>query len=106
MTTLDILKKKYVVVSLGGGAFLNKNIRNEILKNHHSIWLKLNSDLIIKRVKNSTKRPLAFNISNNNLKKMIKDRSKYYSKSLYKIDCNNKTKKEIVDEVLNIYEKN
>ena len=58
-TTLDILKKKHIVVSLGGGAFLNKNIRNEILKNHHSIWLKLNSNLIIKRIKNSTKRPLA-----------------------------------------------
>ena len=37
---------------------------------------------------------------------MIKDRSKYYSKSLFKIDCNDKTKKEIVDEVLNIYEAN
>ena len=32
--TLNILKKNNIVIALGGGAFLNKNIRNEILKNH------------------------------------------------------------------------
>ena len=35
---------------------------------------------------------------------MIKKRSKYYSKALFKINCNNKTKKEIVDKILDIYE--
>ena len=39
--TLNILKKNNIVIALGGGAFLNKNIRNEILKNHFSFWLKL-----------------------------------------------------------------
>ena len=35
--TLKILKQKQkVVVSLGGGAFLNKNIQREILNNHIS----------------------------------------------------------------------
>ena len=86
--TLNILKKNNIVISLGGGAFLNKNIRNEILKNHFSFWLKLESDILIKRIKNSTKRPLAYNISDIELKNMIKERSKIYSKALYKINCN------------------
>ena len=105
-TTLNILKKNNIVIALGGGAFLNKNIRNEILKNHFSFWLKLESDILIKRIKNSTKRPLAYNISDIELKNMIKERSKIYSKALYKIDCNNLSKTEIINKVINIYETN
>ena len=105
-TTLNILKKNNIVIALGGGAFLNKNIRNEILKNHFSFWLKLESDILIKRIKNSSKRPLAYNISDIELKNMIKVRSKIYSKALYKINCNNLNKTEIVNKIINIYETN
>ena len=104
--TLNILKKNNIVISLGGGAFLNKNIRNEILKNHFSFWLKLESDILIKRIKNSTKRPLAYNISDIELKNMIKERSKIYSKALYKINCNKLNKTEIMNKIINIYETN
>ena len=104
--TLNILKKNNIVIALGGGAFLNKNIRNEILKNHFSFWLKLESDILIKRIKNSTKRPLAYNISDIDLKNMIKERSKIYSKALYKINCNKLSKTEIVNKIINIYETN
>ena len=34
--TIDTLKKKNIVLALGGGSFLNKNIRSKILKNHLS----------------------------------------------------------------------
>ena len=104
--TLNILKKKKIVIALGGGAFLNKNIRNEVLKNHFSFWLKLEDSMLIKRIKNSTKRPLAFNISDIELKNMIKERSKIYSKALYKINCNNLNKTEIINKIINIYETN
>ena len=103
-TTLDILKKKRGIIALGGGAFINKSIRSEVLNNHLSFWLKVDSDIILNRIKNSIKRPLASNATNNDLKRMIKKRSKYYSKALFKINCNNKTKKEIVDKILDIYE--
>ncbi len=104
--TLDILKKRRIVIALGGGAFINKNIRNEILKNHHSFWLKLNSDILIKRIKSSIKRPLAYNTSNIDLKNMIKDRTKYYEKALFKIDCDDLSKKEVINKFLDIYEVN
>ena len=104
--TLDILKKKGIVIALGGGAFINKNIRKEVLKNHQSFWLKLNSEILIKRIKTSVKRPLAYNTSVADLKNMIKDRTKYYEKALFKINCDELTKKEITDKILNIYENN
>ena len=50
-TTLEILKKKNVVIALGGGAFINANIRREVLKNHMSFWLKLDDITILKRIK-------------------------------------------------------
>ena len=40
--TLRVLKTNSIVVSLGGGAFVNKVIRKEILKNHISFWLNWN----------------------------------------------------------------
>ena len=104
--TLKILKKKQVVISLGGGAFLNENIKNEILKNHLSFWLKLDNKTLIKRIKFSHKRPIAYKLSNNEITNLIKIRSNFYSKALYKINCNNLSKFEVMTKVLNLYETN
>ena len=104
--TLKILKKKDVVIAIGGGAFLNKNIRTEIITNHFSFWLKWNSEILIKRIINSPKRPIAFNSTKSELFDIIKKRSNYYSKAMYKINCNNLTKTEITQKILNIYENN
>jgi len=104
--TLDILKKKNNIISLGGGAFLNNNIRKEIVSNHISIWLDWNIKTLINRINKSSKRPLAFNINKDALKKKKKKRSNIYSKAMYKINCNKLTKIEVLRESLRIYENN
>ena len=104
--TLNLLKKKNVIIALGGGTFLNKNVRNEILKNHVSFWLNLNNRILIRRIKKNSKRPLAINATLDDLNKLIKKRSNIYSKALYKVNCDNLTKIEISNKVLNIYETN
>ena len=91
-------------MSLGGGAFINKVVRKEILKNHISFWLNWSNEILLNRIKNSKKRPLAFNSSENEIIDLIKKRSNIYSKALYKIECDNLTKNEIVKEILKIYE--
>ena len=103
-TTFKILKKKWVVISLGGGAFINKNIREEILKNHSSFWLNWNSKTLIQRIKNNTKRPIALKSSTNELVDLIKKRSAIYSKSKHKINCEQLSKNEIVSKIIDIYE--
>ena len=103
-TTLKILKKKWIVVSLGGGAFINKKIREEILKNHLSFWLNWNSKTLIQRIKKNIKRPIALKSSTSELIDLIKKRSIVYSKSKYKINCEKLSKNEIVNEIINFYE--
>ena len=102
--TLKKLKLSSTVISLGGGAFTNKNIRNEVLKDHLSFWLNWSNDILLNRIKNSKKRPLALSSTDNELIDLIKKRSKIYSKAIYEIKCDNLTKNEIVNKILKIYE--
>ena len=104
--TLKLLKDKRKIISLGGGGFLNNNIRREILKNNLSFWLSWKSSTIIKRVYGSKKRPIAFSLNENDLKKLINDRSKIYSKAKFKINCETLTKNMIVNQIIDLYEKN
>ncbi len=104
--TLKKLKLKSTVISLGGGAFANNNIRKEILKNHLSFWLNWEDKTLLNRIKNSRKRPLAINATDTELIDLIKKRSNIYSKASYEIKCDNLTKSEIVNKILEIYETN
>ena len=97
---LKILKKNKIVISLGGGTFMNKKVRREILTNHMSFWLQWDDKTLIERIKNSIKRPIAIQSSNDELLELIKKRSSIYSKARYKINCNNLTKLEIVEKVM------
>ena len=104
--TLKLLESNKKIISLGGGGFINDNIRNEVLLNHISFWLNWDNTTLIKRIKSSKKRPIAFNTSKNEIKKLISDRSKIYSMANYKINCEKFSKNEIVKKILDIYEKN
>jgi shikimate kinase len=103
-STLKKLKFNSTVISLGGGAFANKNIRKEVLKNNISFWLNWDYKILLNRIKNSKKRPLAFNSTENELIDLIKKRSSIYSKALYEIKCDKLSKNEIANKILEIYE--
>jgi len=104
--TLKCLKKIKNVVSLGGGGFINTKIREEILANHFSFWLSWDESTLIKRIKDSKKRPLAFNSTNQELRTIIKSRSKIYSDAQFKINCNKLAKTQIIKKIIKIYEHN
>jgi len=104
--TLKSLKKNKSVISLGGGGFLNTKIREEILANHFSFWLNWEESILIKRIKDSEKRPIAFKSTNLEISAIIKKRSKIYTNAQFKVDCNKLTKTKIVQKVIKIYELN
>jgi len=103
---LKLLKSKKKIVSLGGGAFLNKNIRKEVLENSVSFWLNWKSSTIIKRIYKNNKRPIAFHSSKNYLRKIISERSRIYSEAKFKINCESFSKNMIVNKIIDLYEKN
>ena len=101
--TLKSLSLSKNVIALGGGAFLNEKIRKEVITNNYSVWLNCDSKTLISRLKNNKKRPLALNIPDNELLELISKRSKIYSKSQFKINCNKLTKNEIVKKIIDLY---
>ena len=104
--TLKILNSEKNIIALGGGAFINKNIRKEVLSKNLSFWLQWSNSTIIKRISNNKKRPLAFRASNFEINELILSRSKIYAEANYKINCEKLTKNMIVKKIIEIYEKN
>ena len=98
--TLKYLNQKRAVISLGGGAFLNDFIRKNVLKNSISIWLNWDSNTLIKRIKNSNKRPITLSLNKFDIEKLIEERNKIYSKALFKLDCENLKKDEITNYII------
>ena len=105
--TLNVLKSKNSIISLGGGSWLNEKIRKETnINNNVSFWLNWDTSIILERIKKNNKRPLIKNLNDSEIVKLILKRSKIYAKANYEIDCNRLTKDKIIKKILNIYERN
>ena len=104
--TVQLLKSNKNIISLGGGAFINENVRKQVLSKSLSFWLYWNNSTIIKRIFKSKKRPIAFKASSFEINKLITDRSKIYSLANYKINCEKLSKNMIIKKIIDIYEKN
>ena len=107
-TILSLLdsKEKDLVLSLGGGSFLDEKVRKNVKNNSLSFWLNWKPSTIIKRIRKSSKRPLIQGLNDQEIEKMMLERNKYYAKSNFKIDCNNHKKSEIVDKIVSILREN
>lgn len=84
---LKILKKRNVVISLGGGSILKKEIREEINKQSFSIFLDVHIKVLYNRLKKSKNRPL-LKVGNilTTLKQLDKERRKHYLNTNITID--------------------
>ena len=101
--TLNLLNKKQCIISLGGGAYINKAIRRVANKKCNTIWLYWNSKTIIDRInKKKNKRPVVSGLDDNEIKNLLINRAKFYSKAKYKINCENMEKTEIINKIIEI----
>ena len=103
--TLKFIKKKNSVIALGGGAFVNLKIREEILRNNKSFWLDTRLDALKARVQRKKTRPLLSGKSPKNLKKIYNERKKIYKLANFKINCDNLDKNKIAKKIIDLYEK-
>ena len=103
---LESLKESECVIALGGGAFMNKTVRDKILKDSVSIWLDLNLKTLNKRIKWNIKRPLLDGKDNQKkINKLYARRKNIYKLSKYKINCNNLNKENIAKKIIAFHEK-
>ena len=103
--TIKELSKVNSVLALGGGAFLNKNIRRKVKETSASFWLDVNLNMLVKRLKKSKKRPLLFGKNlNEAINKMYLERKKTYSKADFKIKCDFLKQDVITDKIVELYE--
>ena len=85
---------------------MDNSIRRQAKRLSISFWLDLPVDELIKRLKKSRQRPLLFkkNITET-VKKIYFNRTKIYNEADYRIKCNSLKSDEIVDKILDLYEK-
>jgi len=103
---LKSLEKDNCIIALGGGAFMNKTVRENILKNAISIWLNVDIKTLNKRIKWNQKRPLLK--EENNQKKITElyaERKNIYKLANHQIACDKLSKKNIAEKIIALYEK-
>ena len=102
--TLTELKKDGSVISLGGGAFLNKDIRRVVKKTSISFWLDVNLNILTNRLQKSKKRPLLSKKNiNEAIAKIYFSRKKTYSEADYRVRCDKLKTDNIISKILKIY---
>jgi len=103
--TLEKIEKSNKIISLGGGAFMNKKIRDYVISYTKSFWLHIDVNQLAKRLDNSKKRPLLINKNVTlTLGKIYNERKNIYALANHKIDCNNLTTDLIINKIIKLYE--
>ena len=103
---LKSLEKNNCVIALGGGAFMNKTLSENIMKNSISIWLNVDIKTLSKRVKWNQKRPLLKQESNQKkLTELYTERKDIYKLADHKIVCDKLSKENIAEKIIALYEK-
>jgi len=98
----SLTSKKYSIISLGGGAILSKRIRSQIKRKCISIFLKVDIKILIKRLKNSSRRPLLFNTNiKDKIVSLNSERLKYYNQADIIID-NSESLNKILKNIIKI----
>ena len=101
-------KNKNLVLSIGGGAYINKELRNLINNKSISIWLNASYSTLFKRLNKNTKnRPLFLGHELKvKLQELINQRTSYYKLAHIEIDVNALHISEIVDNIIKQLENN
>tara|TARA_B100001093_G_C26266740_1_gene775112 strand:+ start:25 stop:570 length:546 start_codon:yes stop_codon:yes gene_type:complete len=103
---LKELKKNNSVISLGGGAFLDKSIRFCAKKTSVIFWLDVDINELVKRIKRPKKRPLLYKKNiNDKMSELYLERKKFYNEADYRIKCTFLKSNEIAEKIIKLYEK-
>lgn len=103
-TILDIINEKShpFILSTGGGAFMNEDIRANLLSETTVFYLQASLDKLWQNIQNSYhNRPLLkFDDPKERISKLLQERESIYQQAHEKIDCNDKELDEIISTLI------
>jgi shikimate kinase len=96
-----ILRDEEIVLSLGGGAFVDDEIRKILKEKTFTIWLHARIDVILQRIGNKITRPL-LNQGNKRdvLEELAANRYPAYSEADFKFDTSNENHDSLIKKII------
>ena len=95
-----LINKESAILSLGGGAFDSYITRKQLLDNTKVVWLDAPLNTLAKRIGKGENRPMLNNNIMESLKTLRIKRKIFYKNAHLKVLTNDKSLKEICDEVI------
>ena len=101
ITRLLSMKEEHIL-SIGGGAFMNEELRQFINKNNISVWLDADCEILYNRLKNNWKnRPLLNgHYLKDQIRELLEKRKEFYSLSHIHIKVGELRANEITEEII------
>ena len=94
--------KEKVIISLGGGGFDDKEIRDLLLSNTNVIWLNTPVDVLVQRVGDGSKRPMIKGKTRDSILQLLKIRTRYYSLCHNQINTDKLNQNQITEKLINL----
>ena len=94
--------REKVIISLGGGGFDDKEIRDLLLSNTKVIWLNTPVDILVQRVGDGSKRPMLKGKTRDSILQLLKIRTKYYSLCHNQINTDKLNQNQITEKLINL----
>lgn len=96
-----LLDEGPMVLATGGGAFMNGDIRDKVLRQGVAVWLKAGLDALFERTSRRGGRPLLRTADpKTTLKRLIDERYPVYAEAPIIIDTDSETLESTVDKIL------
>ncbi len=99
----DVSQKQRQVIDCGGGVVLSRNNIDCLRRSGVVIYLKASPDVIFRRVKNQTHRPI-LNVHDpeRKIEELLSQRWPFYEKADHQIETDNKTIFQVVEDIIRI----
>ena len=94
--------REKVIISLGGGGFDDKEIRDLLLSNTNVIWLNTPVDVLVQRVGDGSKRPMIKGKTRDSILQLLEIRTKYYSLCHNQINTDKLDQNQIIEKLINL----
>ncbi len=97
-----ILAEAQRVVATGGGAFMNAGTRQRIAERGISVWLKADTEVLLKRVRKRSNRPLLANDQEDTLRRLVEERYPVYAESDFCVESRDVPHETMIAEIMDV----